>query len=122
MWFGLPARIPLGGTHRLAGWVWRPARRPVHHSRYGEWSTSPFRGGAVSGRAMPEPGTFTVVVDDDDIRLDLWFKRHLPEVSFNVVSRWARTGQLRLEGKRAGPGDRVKAGQEIPVPPLESAP
>jgi 23S rRNA pseudouridine955/2504/2580 synthase len=71
---------------------------------------------------MNEARTFTVTEDDDGIRLDRWFKRHLPEVSFNVVSRWARTGQLRLAGKRAVPGDRVEAGQEIRVPPLESAP
>jgi 23S rRNA pseudouridine955/2504/2580 synthase len=66
--------------------------------------------------------TFTVNEDDDGIRLDRWFKRHLPEVSFNLVSRWARTGQLRLAGKRAVPGDRVEAGQEIRVPPVETAP
>ena len=66
--------------------------------------------------------TFTVDDDDDGIRLDRWFKRHMPDVSFNTVSRWARTGQLRLAGKRAVPGDRVEAGQEIRVPPLETAP
>lgn len=66
--------------------------------------------------------TFTVSEDDDGIRLDRWFKRHLPDVSFNAVSRWSRTGQLRLDGKRATPGDRVEAGQEIRVPPLEAAP
>ena len=66
--------------------------------------------------------TFTVGDDDDGIRLDRWFKRHMPDVSFNIVSRWARTGQLRLDGKRATPGDRVEAGQSIRVPPPESAP
>jgi 23S rRNA pseudouridine955/2504/2580 synthase len=71
---------------------------------------------------MSDVRTFTVSDDDDGIRLDRWFKRHLPEVSFNLVSRWARTGQLRLSGKRAVPGDRVEAGQEIRVPPLEAAP
>src|SRR5690242_15178763 len=71
---------------------------------------------------MPQPRTFTVSEDDDGIRLDRWFKRHMPDVSFNVVSRWARTGQLRVAGKRAVPGDRVEAGQEIRVPPLENAP
>jgi 23S rRNA pseudouridine955/2504/2580 synthase len=71
---------------------------------------------------MPEARTFTVSEDDDGIRLDRWFKRHMPEVSFNIVSRWARTGQLRLAGKRAVPGDRVEAGQEIRIPPLEAAP
>lgn len=73
---------------------------------------------------MPEQAvrTFTVVEDDDGIRLDRWFKRNLPDVSFNVVSRWARTGQIRVDGKRATPGDRIEAGQEIRVPPPESAP
>jgi 23S rRNA pseudouridine955/2504/2580 synthase len=66
--------------------------------------------------------TFTVSEDDDGIRLDRWFKRHMPDVSFNIVSRWARTGQLRVAGKRAVPGDRLEMGQEIRVPPLESAP
>ena len=46
----------------------------------------------------------------------------MPEVSFNTVSRWSRTGQLRLQGKRALPGDRIEAGQEIQVPPPEAAP
>ncbi|MGB3796058.1 MAG: RNA pseudouridine synthase, partial [Alteraurantiacibacter sp.] len=37
---------------------------------------------------------FTVGEDDEGIRLDRWFKRHLPQVGFGTVSRWARTGQL----------------------------
>jgi 23S rRNA pseudouridine955/2504/2580 synthase len=64
---------------------------------------------------------FTVAADDDGIRLDRWFKRHLPEVSFNTVSRWARTGQLRVDGKRAAPGDRLETGQQLRVPPAEAA-
>ncbi len=71
---------------------------------------------------MAETRNFTVTEDDDGIRLDRWFKRHMPDVSFNLVSRWARTGQLRLSGKRAAPGDRIEAGQEIRIPPLETAP
>src|SRR5690348_12046084 len=71
---------------------------------------------------MPEARTFTVGEDDDGIRLDRWFKRHMPDVSFNIVSRWARTGQLRLAGRRAVPGDRVEAGQEIRIPPAEASP
>ncbi len=63
--------------------------------------------------------TFTVKPDDDGIRLDRWFRRNLPDASFNLVSRWARTGQLRLDGKRVGPGDRIEAGQSIRVPPAE---
>ncbi|USI72390.1 RluA family pseudouridine synthase [Sphingomonas morindae] len=65
--------------------------------------------------------SFTVALDDDGIRLDRWFKRHMPEASFNIVSRWARTGQLRVDGKRVAPGDRIEAGQVLRVPPLEPA-
>ena len=66
--------------------------------------------------------TFTVSEDDDGIRLDRWFKRNIPEVSFNLVSRWARTGQLRVDGKRAAPGDRLETGQVLLIPPAEAAP
>jgi 23S rRNA pseudouridine955/2504/2580 synthase len=62
---------------------------------------------------------FTVSTEDDGIRLDRWFKRNMPEASFNLVSRWSRTGQLRIDGKRAGPGDRIAAGQIIRVPPAD---
>ena len=60
---------------------------------------------------------FTVGSDDEGVRLDRWFKRHLPQVGFATVSRWARTGQVRVDGKRADPADRLSAGQVIRVPP-----
>lgn len=76
----------------------------------------------MSKEKQADPGNvrqFTVGVDDDGIRLDRWFKRHLPDTSFNIVSRWARTGQLRVDGARATPGDRLAAGQVLRVPPAE---
>ena len=70
--------------------------------------------------------TSTVAEDDDGIRLDRWFKRHQPDISFNLVSRWSRTGRLLLDGKRATPGDRLAAGQRIEFPdeqpPASAAP
>ncbi len=60
---------------------------------------------------------FTVASDDDGVRLDRWFKRHLPQVGFGTVSRWARTGQLRVDGKRVKPEDRLATGQIVRVPP-----
>ncbi|MEH3106023.1 MAG: RluA family pseudouridine synthase [Sphingomonas fennica] len=64
--------------------------------------------------------TFTVGEDDHGIRLDRWFKRHMAEASFSLISRWARTGQLRLDGGRVAPGDRIEAGQVIRVPPAQA--
>jgi 23S rRNA pseudouridine955/2504/2580 synthase len=72
--------------------------------------------------SMSESGqvrSFTVTGEDDGIRLDRWFKRNLPDASFNIVSRWSRTGQLRVDGRRAAPGDRIETGQVIRVPPAE---
>ncbi len=60
---------------------------------------------------------FTVEPDDEGVRLDRWFKRHLPQIGFATVSRWARTGQIRVDGKRAKPEDRLSAGQVLRVPP-----
>ena len=62
---------------------------------------------------------FVVAAEDDGIRLDRWFKRHLPDVSFTHVAKWARTGQLRVDGGRADPGDRIAEGQVLRVPPPE---
>ena len=60
---------------------------------------------------------FTVQADDEGIRLDRWFKRHLPQVGFATVSRWARTGQVRVDGARVKPEDRLATGQVVRVPP-----
>lgn len=70
---------------------------------------------------MMEAGTwvrqYTVGPDDEGVRLDRWFKRHLPDIPFALVARWARTGELRIDGARANPSDRIAAGQAIRVPP-----
>ena len=60
---------------------------------------------------------FTVAPDDDGIRLDRWFQRHLPGTPFATVSRWARTGQIRLDGARVAPEDRLQAGRTLRLPP-----
>src|SRR3546814_16538580 len=65
------------------------------------------------GGVVQDVRQFRVQSDDDGIRLDRWFKRHLPDVGFNIVSRWARPGQLRVAGARATPGARVAEGQVI---------
>jgi 23S rRNA pseudouridine955/2504/2580 synthase len=38
-----------------------------------------------------------IAEDDDGIRLDRWFQRHAAEVTFNIVSRWSKTGAVRLD-------------------------
>ena len=60
---------------------------------------------------------FTITQDDDGVRLDRWFKRNLPQIGFATISRWARTGQVRVDGSRAKPEDRLTVGQVLRVPP-----
>lgn len=55
--------------------------------------------------------------DDDGIRLDRWFRRHYPALAHGALEKLLRTGQVRLDGKRAKSGDRIEAGQAIRIPP-----
>ena len=58
-----------------------------------------------------------VEADEAGIRLDRWFKRHFPELGHGPLERLLRTGQVRVDGKRAHAGDRLEAGQTIRIPP-----
>ncbi|MCJ9429266.1 RluA family pseudouridine synthase [Kordiimonas marina] len=60
----------------------------------------------------------TVADDDHDVRLDRWFKRHFPDLSFIQLQKMCRKGEVRLDGHRVKPGDRIYAGQSVRVPPL----
>jgi 23S rRNA pseudouridine955/2504/2580 synthase len=55
------------------------------------------------------------------LRLDRWFKRHFPGLTHVHLEKLLRTGQIRLDGRRAKSGDRLEAGQSIRVPPIEGA-
>ena len=70
--------------------------------------------------AKPHGGARSVAVApaDGDIRLDRWFKRHFPTLTHGHLQKLLRTGQVRLDGKRAQASDRVQAGQTVRVPPL----
>jgi 23S rRNA pseudouridine955/2504/2580 synthase len=62
--------------------------------------------------------TIAVAADDGEIRLDRWFRRHFPGLGHGRLEKLLRTGQIRLDGRRASAGDRLTPGQLIRVPPL----
>jgi 23S rRNA pseudouridine955/2504/2580 synthase len=66
----------------------------------------------------------TVTVDGEDgpLRLDRWFRRHYPALAHGRLEKLLRTGQIRVDGKRAKAGDRLASGQAIRIPPLDAAP
>ena len=61
--------------------------------------------------------TIPIAADEDGVRLDRWFKRHYPTLTHGRLEKLLRTGQVRLDGKRAKAADRVGSGQEVRVPP-----
>ena len=65
-------------------------------------------------------GATSVIVTDDEagLRLDRWFRRHFPGVTHARLQKWLRTGQVRLDGRRAKAGARLAAAQTVRVPPL----
>ena len=58
-----------------------------------------------------------VGADEAGLRLDRWFKRHYPQLGHGLLEKLLRTGQVRIDGKRAKAGDRLEAGQAIRIPP-----
>ncbi|HYD98421.1 MAG TPA: RluA family pseudouridine synthase [Alphaproteobacteria bacterium] len=62
--------------------------------------------------------TRTVAADEADTRLDRWFKRHYPQVTHGHLQKLLRTGQVRVEGKRAKADQRLEPGQTVRVPPI----
>lgn len=55
---------------------------------------------------------------DAGLRLDRWFKRLFPHIAHGRVEKLLRTGQLRVDGKRAKGNVRLEAGQMVRIPPL----
>ena len=62
-----------------------------------------------------------VKADDDGVRIDRWFKRHFPAVSFGQLQKIMRKGEVRLDGKRVKGSERIAEGQTVRVPPLGDA-
>ncbi|PZW48299.1 23S rRNA pseudouridine955/2504/2580 synthase [Humitalea rosea] len=60
----------------------------------------------------------TVASDDADTRLDRWFRRHFPQLTQGALQKMLRTGQIRVDGKRAEANDRLNPGMVVRVPPL----
>jgi 23S rRNA pseudouridine955/2504/2580 synthase len=63
--------------------------------------------------------TVTVAPDEDGMRLDRFFEARFPGLSFSHIQRIIRKGEVRVNGKRAQPKDRLLTGQAIRIPPLK---
>ena len=64
--------------------------------------------------------TFLVAADDADIRLDRWFRNRYPGLSHGRLEKLLRTGQIRVDGRRAKASLRLASGNQVRVPPLSN--
>ena len=67
---------------------------------------------------MAGVATLEIAPEDGDQRLDRWFKRHYPALGHGRLEKLLRTGQIRVNGKRARAGTRLAPGDRVRVPPL----
>ncbi len=66
--------------------------------------------------------TRKVGAEEGDTRLDRWFRRHYPALTQGALQKMLRTGQVRVDGRRAEANTRLLPGQEIRIPPMPDAP
>jgi 23S rRNA pseudouridine955/2504/2580 synthase len=57
----------------------------------------------------------TITDADNDIRLDRWFKRHMPNVTHGMLEKFLRKGDVRIDGKKAKSSDRLSEGQKLEI-------
>jgi 23S rRNA pseudouridine955/2504/2580 synthase len=74
------------------------------------------------GQAGNRVQTVTVSGDENGMRLDRFFEARFPGLSFSHIQRIIRKGEVRVNGKRAQPKDRLQAGQAVRIPPLKLEP
>jgi len=59
-----------------------------------------------------------VTDDESGMRVDRFLEAHFPSLSFSHIQRVIRKGELRVDGKRAQPNQRLQTGQAVRIPPL----
>jgi 23S rRNA pseudouridine955/2504/2580 synthase len=64
----------------------------------------------------------TVEASDAEQRLDRWFFKYFPKLPRGRLQKLLRTGQVRVDGKRAKAGLRLNIGQKIRIPPISDVP
>ncbi|MDP4004035.1 RluA family pseudouridine synthase [Methylobacterium sp. NEAU K] len=62
--------------------------------------------------------TLTVEADEAGMRIDRFLTARFPLLPFTRVQSIVRKGELRVDGKRAKPNDRLEPGMNVRVPPL----
>ena len=76
----------------------------------------------MNGLPVPKVETLRVEDSEADMRLDRWFRVHFPDVGYTYLQKLLRSGQVRVDSKRAQANDRLMSGSEIRVPAVVRLP
>lgn len=57
--------------------------------------------------------------EDGDVRLDRWIKRQNPNITQGMIQKLCRTGQIRVDGKRAQASTHLKPDEIVRFPMVE---
>jgi 23S rRNA pseudouridine955/2504/2580 synthase len=64
----------------------------------------------------------TVTADESGMRVDRFLEVRFSGLSFSHIQRVIRKGEVRVNGKRTQPKNRLEAGQTVRIPPLRLDP
>ena len=61
-----------------------------------------------------------VTADETGMRVDRFLEARFPGLSFSHIQRVIRKGEVRVNGKRTQPKNRLETGQTVRIPPLRA--
>ncbi len=71
-----------------------------------------------AGRGEGGVQNVAVTADEGGMRVDRFLEARFPGLSFSHIQRVIRKGEVRVNGKRTQPKNRLEAGQTLRIPPL----
>ncbi len=92
----------------------RPSRVPQNPD-----PSPPLRSAARGeGSAPTSVQNVAVTADEAGMRVDRFLEARFPSLSFSHIQRVIRKGEVRVNGKRTQPKNRLEAEQTVRIPPL----
>jgi 23S rRNA pseudouridine955/2504/2580 synthase len=109
-----------GGGKQVAGPRHQHGRIASRHPEVRAQRASKTNG--EQGRAPPalptSVQTVAVTPDEAGMRVDRFLEARFPGLAFSHIQRIIRKGELRVNGKRTQPKDRLTADAKVRIPPL----
>src|ERR1700674_2729165 len=121
------------GHDRGASFAQRREQRSSHSGRTGKESRKPGPDPGAAGKSaaasrpaaaethpVAATGVQTAMVTPDEagMRVDRFLEARFPGLAFSHIQRVIRKGELRVNGRRVEPKNRLAAGQAVRIPPL----